>query len=444
MKKTAKALCGALALCTALGVAGCMKKEDGSIRLTVWVSEADRPFAREVADAFQKAHPDKKYDIVIDIQGENDVSTRVLNDVENAADVYSFINDQTSKLINGDALAQIAGERLERVKKANSEGSMDSATISVGGKTGVYGMPYTDNTFFLYYNKSALTATDVASIDGILSKCSASKKFAYPMKDGWYSSAFYFGKGLGFEVTYDTNLAETNITCDFDNETGVAVTNAMWELVKDPRVKGDADDSKITAGFQDGSIIAAATGIWNRKAIESALGDNFAAAKLPTYTFNKGTAGEEQVQLVSFAGYKLMGVNNYSKHKTDAMDFAEFYTNKENQIKHFEARGFVPTDESARQDERIQSDVCAKAITAQLAHTKTQKDVPSTLWVPLEGLGSAMLTGAQTGNFNLATQLKACVDAIKKSSAAQAQDAEQKSMQPQEKPSKGIQPQNAQ
>ena len=50
MKKTAKALCGALALCTALGVAGCMKKEDGSIRLTVWGSEADRPFAREVAD----------------------------------------------------------------------------------------------------------------------------------------------------------------------------------------------------------------------------------------------------------------------------------------------------------------------------------------------------------------------------------------------------------
>jgi maltose-binding protein MalE len=96
------------------------------------------------------------------------------------------------------------------------------------------------------------------------------------------------------------------------------------------------------------------------------------------------------------------------------MDFAEFYTNKENQIKHFEERGFVPTDESARGDAKIQSDVCAKAITAQLAHSKVQKEVPSTLWVPLEGLGSAMITGAQNGNFNLAAQLKACVDAIEK------------------------------
>ena len=109
-----------------------------------------------------------------------------------------------------------------------------------------------------------------------------------------------------------------------------------------------------------------------------------------------------------------MGVNNYSKNKTVAMDFAEFYTNRENQIKRFEKRGLVPTDETARADERVKSDVCAKAITNQLAHSKTQKDVPSTLWVPMEGLGTAMVTGAQNGNFNLQEQLNACVAAIEK------------------------------
>ena len=30
------------------------------------------------------------------------------------------------------------------------------------------------------------------------------------------------------------------------------------------------------------------------------------------------------------------------------------------------------------------------------------------------GLGSAMITGAQSGNFDLKAQLKACVDAIEK------------------------------
>ena len=418
MKKMVKTACGILALCTAFGFCGCKGKGDpNTIKLTVWVSEADRAFAQSVVEEFKAKNPDKKYQISIDIQGENDVATRVLNDVENAADVYSCLNDQLSKLINGDALARIAGERLERVKAANSADAMDSVTIKANGAEGVYGMPYTDNTFFLYYNKAVLTETDVQTLDGILAKCNANKQFAYPMTDGWYSTAFYFGKGLGYEITYNDNLAETSISCDFDNETGVAVTEAIWNYVKDPRVKADANDSKITAGFNDGSIVAAASGIWNRKTIEGYLGDNFAAAKLPTYTFNKGKVGEEQVQLTSFAGYKLMGVNNYSKHKTDAMDFAEFYTNKENQIKHFEARGFVPTDESARADEKVQADVCAKAITQQLQHSKTQKEVPSTLWVPMEGLGTAMITGIQSGSFDLRAQLKACVDSIEKTSA---------------------------
>lgn len=415
MKKTVKTACCALALISAFGFAGCKgNKDTGAIKLTIWVSEADRAFAAAVVEDFKAKNPDKTYQFVIDIQGENDVATRILNDVENAADVFSYANDQLPKLINGDALTRIAGDRLNRIAQANFEGAMDSTTITVNGEKGVYGMPYTDNTFFLYYDKSVLTETDVASLDGILSKCSNGKQFAYPMTDGWYSTAFYFGKGLGYAVTYDDNLAENTITCEFDNETGVAVTESIWNYVKDSRLKADANDSKITAGFNDGSIVAAVSGIWNKTTIEGYLGENFAAAKLPTYTFRKGTAQEEQVQLVSFAGYKLMGVNNYSKNKTDAMEFAEFYTNKENQIKHFEARGFVPTNVEARGDEKVQADACAKAITEQLKFSKTQKDVPSTMWVPMEGLGSAMVTGAQSGSFDLKAQLNACVAAIEK------------------------------
>jgi hypothetical protein len=37
----------------------------------------------------------------------------------------------------------------------------------------------------------------------------------------------------------------------------------------------------------------------------------------------------------------------------------------------------------------------------------------------MEGLGSAMVTGAQNGNFNLAQQLQACVAAIEKKTTAQ-------------------------
>ena len=414
MKKYVKAVCAVMALTTALGVTACKNKDTGAIKLTIWVSESDKAFATKVVDEFKAKNPDKNYNIVVDIQGENDVATRVLNDVENAADVYSCSNDQLPKLINGDALTRIAGDRLSRISQANFAGAMEAATVQIKGEDGVYGFPYTDNTFFLYYNKSVLTETDVKSFDGILKKCTANQQFAFPMADGWYTTSFYFGKDLGYEVTYDDNLAETTITSDFDGETGTAVTAAMWNYVKATGFKADANDSKIIAGFNDGSIIAAVSGIWNKTTIEGYLGENFAAAKLPTYTLNKGTTKEEQVQLKAFAGYKLMGVNNYSKNKTDALDFAEFYTNKENQIKHFEERGFVPTDKDARLDERVQKDVCAKAITEQLNYSKTQKGVPSTLWIPMEGLGTAMITGKQSGNFDIAAQLKACVDAIEK------------------------------
>ena len=103
MKRIIKAACGVLAITTAIGFVGCNKgKSSGAVKLTVWVSEADRAFANSVIEEFKAKNPDKEYQFTVDIQGENDVATRILNDVESAADVFSYINDQTSKLINGD------------------------------------------------------------------------------------------------------------------------------------------------------------------------------------------------------------------------------------------------------------------------------------------------------------------------------------------------------
>ena len=54
MKKTVKTACGILALCTAFGFCGCKGKGDpNTIKLTVWVSEADRAFAQSVVEEFK-------------------------------------------------------------------------------------------------------------------------------------------------------------------------------------------------------------------------------------------------------------------------------------------------------------------------------------------------------------------------------------------------------
>lgn len=406
----------ACGLMTSIFAVGCATKNEGNkVTLTVWCSEADQAFAKKVAESFRAEHTDKDYDFRFAVQGENEIATKILNDVETAPDVFSFPSDQIKKLINGDALARIGGERLNKIKAENSEKSIDSVTVETNGESNVYAFPYTDNTFFLYYNKSFFGEEDVKTLDGILSKCSVGKKFAMPLNDGWYNTSFYFGNGLGYAVEYDSAFAETKITCDFDSEQGKAVTKALWETVADKRVMADADDSKIAAGLSDGSIVAAVSGIWNKTAFQSYLGNDFGVTKLPTYTLDRGKSNEKQVQLVSFAGYKLFGVGQYSEHKADAMEFADYYTNRENQLKRFEERGFVPTNTEAKNDEKVQSDPCAKAITLQLEHSKTQKDVPSTLWVPMQGLGNAMITASATGaSFNLEKELAAYVDAIEK------------------------------
>lgn len=415
MKKVSKILCLTLGSVMAFGTVGlacaCGDDKGGSgdgVTISMWVPEADRAFLNQVIDAYKKTEKGKNVEILVGIQGENDSATKVLNDVENAPNLFSFASDQLNRLVVGDALAQIGGERLTRITEANTANSLDACTVTVNGQNQTYAFPYTDNTFFLYYDKSKFTETDVQTLDGILAKCSKDEQFGYPIDDSWYSAAFFFGKGLGYEVTYNDKLAEVTVTTDFASETGVKVAEAMKGYVANPGFKADSNDSKLVAGITGGNIIAGVSGIWNKNAIEEALGENFGAVKLPTYTLEG-----QQVQLTAFAGYKCLGVSKHGGNSDPAvravsLDFAEFYTNKENQIKHFEARGFLPTNKEAQNDDKVKNDVCAKAISDQLQYSKTQKGVPSAFWAPMISFGQGMI--AQGDKFNCKTELE---DAVK-------------------------------
>lgn len=390
-----------------VGIAACNDDNKGdAILLNVWLPQEDQAFGEEVAEAFKAAHPDKKYTIIFGTQSESDAGTKLLQDVTNAPDCFAFASDQILKLINGGALNRIGGERLDKIKKENTAAAVDAASVDVGGDIQTFAFPYTDNTFYLYYDKSKFTEDDIKTLDGILAKCSATEQFAYPLNDGWYSSAFYFGAGLGYSVKYDEAWGETVIDTDIDNSVGIEVAKVMLNLVNNPAFKPDSNDSKICAGFEDGSIIAGVSGVWNRNSIMESLGDNFGAAALPTYTLNN-----EQKQLVAFAGYKLMGVCNYSKVKSDALDFAEFFTSYEMQLKHFDARGFTPTNIEAAKEERIMKDPCALAMKAVLEHSKTQKNVPTTWWTPLQAFVNDMITNS---SFDVKSQVADMVKNIRK------------------------------
>ena len=78
--------------------------------------------------------------------------------------------------------------------------------------------------------------------------------------------------------------------------------------------------------MKSGEVIAGISGVWDVMNAKEAWGADYGACKLPAYT----CAGRE-VQRASFTGYKMMGVNAYSKNKDWACKLADWMTNEENQ-----------------------------------------------------------------------------------------------------------------
>ena len=123
-------------------------------------------------------------------------------------------------------------------------------------------------------------------------------------------SVYAFFGNTGLEV----GLNEDGLTnyCTWNSTegpiTGVDVAQAMLSIAASPAFS-DRTDPAFLEGVRDGSVIAGVSGVWNAAAVQDAWGEDTGAAKLPTYTC-KG----EQVQMASFSGCKLIGVNAYSAH----------------------------------------------------------------------------------------------------------------------------------
>ena len=418
MKKTfGKIVCMALSLtmCAgfAFGTAACGESGGGGddVTLVIWLPQEDRQYAEEVTAAFQAEHPEKNYTFLFGAQPESDAGTAVLNDVSNAPDLFGCASDHLRKLYNGGAINRLGGALLNRLNNEIDADAMAAATLDVAGEKQTYGIPYTYNTYFLFYNKAKLTEEDVKTMDGILAKCSETEQFGFPLNDGWYSSAFLFGAGVTYDVEYDANFGEVKIDTNLDGADGMAAAKAMGRYSNNKGFKGDSNDSKIVAGFEDGSIIAGVTGVWNLKSIEAILGDDMGIAPLPTYTFNTETG--EQKPLKAFAGYKLMCVCNYSNVKSDALLLAEYFCNYDNQMKHFEMRSYTPTNKKAMQEQKVQNDLCASVTLQVMANSQSAASVPTTWWTPLESFGNALITAGLTDD-GVIQQVKAAVTNIRK------------------------------
>ena len=353
------------------------------VTLTMWGAEEDQDLLRQISDKFIEENKDKvNLTINIGVQSESECKDTVLNDPEAAADVYAFADDQLNQLVAAGALQEIPAEmNLEDVKTRNSPASVDAATID--GK--LYAYPLTaDNGYFMFYDSSFYTEEDVQSLDTMLEKAAAAgKKVSMDLANGWYLYSFYAGAGL------ELGLNEDGVTnfCNWNEAPGADVTQAIIDIAKNPGFVSLKDES-FTGELKAGNLVAGVNGTWRANDAAEVWGDNYAACKLPTYTLNG-----EQVQMASFSGFKLIGVNRHSKNVGWAMMLADYVTNEENETLRFEMRGQGPSNLKALEN------VASPALSAVVAQSEfaSLQRVGNNFWTPAESLGSILAKGNAEG-----------------------------------------------
>lgn len=345
-----------------------------TVSLKVWGSQVDQELLKELCEKFASLHPEKNWEFEYGVVGEADAQARYLEDPAAAADVFSYPDDQIITLVQADALYEVTRNHDEIVA-ANAAGTINAASYE-----GVlYGYPMTaDNGYYLYYDKSVLSEEDVQTLDGILAAANAAGKQVHmDISNGWYLASFFLGNGC--TLTLD---ADGKQLCDFNSPAGLAAAEAIRAFCNDPAfITGD--DSVLQGGIGD-SICAGVSGPWTSAAIKEKLGDNFGAAKLPTFT-----CGGKQVQMGSFLGCKVLGVNTQTAHPVEAMELAEFLTSEESQLRRFELLGYGPSNINAAASPAVSADPALTALAAQSAYAISQH-VLGEYWTPAEAFGAEL------------------------------------------------------
>ena len=396
---------GTLAACSSDKPAssGGEKPSDEVITLTVWSPQEDQSedngnWLGKQLEAFKAAHPEWNLEFKLGTCGEDDAGSMITQDPEAAADVFLFANDQIPTLLNAGALAELGGSTLDDIKARNAEGIVKYVTYN----DGVYGVPFTTNTWFMYYDKRVFTEEDVKNLDTMLEK----GKVAFPLNNGWYNASFFLANGC---TMFGEDGTDGSAGIQFGGEKGLAVTNYLIDLAANKNFINDADGVGV-GGLGDGSVNAIFSGSWDYGNVVNALGEeNVGVAVPPTITID----GEEK-QLLSFAGVKAIGVNPHSAYAQQAVALAAFLGSTQAQQDHFDLRATVPTDNTIK----VEGNDMIAVQNATVDHASfPQPFVPEmgNYWTPAGDFGKNIVDGAVT-HANAAETIEATVKLFNSSS----------------------------
>lgn len=326
---------------------GAASGETQDITLKVWCpqNQIDTGAMTKMEEAFQAAHPEYKITWTNEVVGEDKCAEQVLTDVEAAGDVFLFASDQLPQLVDSGAIAQLGGSTEEMVKNDIAESVV--ATVTKDGK--IYGIPFTHNTFFMYYDKTLLDENDIKTLEGIMAKDLGDGVYNYYFESagGWKLGCYYYGAGCSI---FGPEGSDLEAGVDWNNATGLAVTNYLIDLINNPKCAYDGEIT-VTELIESHRLGAWFGGTWEYENFHGILGDDLGMAVIPTFNPD-GT----DYQLLSFYGSKAIGVNAHSKNMAAAVQFAAYIGNEENQLLRYELSQQAPANKVAGANEKVMAD----------------------------------------------------------------------------------------
>ena len=385
---------------------GAASGETQDVALKVWCpqNQIDTGTMSQMQEAFAAAHPEYNITWTTEVVGEDKCQDEVLKDVGNAADVYLFSNDQLPQLVEAGAIAQLGGETEAMVKNEIEE--YVAATVTQDGK--VYGIPFTHNTFFMYYDKTLLDENDIKTLEGIMAKPTADNvyNFYFESAGGWKLGCYYYGAGC---TIFGPEGSDLSAGCDWNNATGLAVTNYLIDLINNPKC---AFDGEITVSelIEEHRLGAWFDGSWNYTLYHDILGDDLGMAVIPTFNPD-GT----DHQLLGFYGSKAIGVNAHSKNMAAAVQFAAFIGNEENQLLRYELSNQVPANKAAASNEKVMTDPLAAVLVNESNMASVTQPVNSVFSARYWSYAGAIPTEIRSGEItkdNAQEKLDAFVTAM--------------------------------
>ena len=356
------------------------EEEEITCKMLVWSPSEDQSkdydeWLQTQCEAFNAEHPNWNITFEYGVCAEGDAAKLITQDPDAAADVFMMSNDQLTNLLPINAVARIGGETEKEVKENNSETMVSSLTVDGA----LYGIPFTSNTWFMYYDKSVFSEDDIKNLDTMLEKGVVS----FPLTNSWYLASFYAGNGCTFFGDgYDASKG-----IDFSGQKASDVTEYLIDLKDNKNFKIDVDGSGI-AGIRDGSIKAMFSGSWDYAEVKKALGDNMGVAQLPKYTLN----GEEK-QMYSFAGSKAMAVSSKTEYPQVAVALARYLASESAQKSHYDIRNIIPCNTKLLENEVFQTDELVQAQNNTVANTSIIQPFITEMgnyWTPTDNFGKSL------------------------------------------------------